>query len=58
MAKTAVREMKRYELADVTTTFREGFDSPLLDAEGGADVLLDFAYAAKPRLCLYSIGLR
>lgn len=25
---------------------------------GGADVFLDFAYAAKPRLCLYSTGLK
>jgi hypothetical protein len=32
-AKMAVREMKKYELEDVTPAFREGFDSPLLDAE-------------------------
>jgi hypothetical protein len=32
-AKTVVREMKRYELEDVTPSFREGFDSSLLDTE-------------------------
>jgi hypothetical protein len=32
-AKTAVREMKRYELEDVTPEFRKRFDSPLLDTE-------------------------
>jgi hypothetical protein len=35
-AKTAVREMKKYEIEDVTPAFREDFDSQLLDAERAA----------------------
>jgi hypothetical protein len=32
-AKDAVREMKKYEIEDVTPAFREDFDSPLLESE-------------------------
>jgi hypothetical protein len=35
-AKAAVRELKRYEVEDVTPEYRERFDSPLLDAERAA----------------------